>query len=298
MPIGKRKTYSLKNDAMFKEFFSRKKNESLLKDFLSELLKRKIKKIEVQKDSVLNKEIIKGKTGILDIKATLDEETIVDIEMQMKRYNYMTERATFYSSKLISNQLESGTMYHEIKPVIVIMILNYNMFEFKEYITETVTVSKDHRDMEINKDQKYYYIELPKFREKEREKNKMTDWLTFIDGESKERIEEAMGRNSVIKKAKEELEKLNADEEARIIAEAREKAIRDEASFRADAYESGIREGREKGMQEGREEGIKEGIKENSKKVARNLLNKKVDISTIIEVTNLSREEIEKIKLL
>ena len=46
------------------------------------------------------------------------------------------------------------------------------------------------------------------------------------------------------------------------------------------------------GMRDAREEGIKEG----AIKIAKNMLKKGIDIDTIIEVTGLTKEEIEEIK--
>ena len=106
---------SVKNDIIFKELFSKKGNERFLKDFLTWLLKRKIKKIEIIKDASLTKKIASEKLGIIDIKATLDDEMIVDIEMQMSRYKNMEERALYYASKLISSQLKEGEFYGTLK---------------------------------------------------------------------------------------------------------------------------------------------------------------------------------------
>ena len=47
---------------------------------------------------------------------------------------------------------------------------------------------------------------------------------------------------------------------------------------------------------EGRRKGRKEGIKEGILKVAKNLLEKKVDISEVKELTGLTEEEIKKIR--
>lgn len=46
-------------------------------------------------------------------------------------------------------------------------------------------------------------------------------------------------------------------------------------------------------MAEGKEIGIKEGIKENSLSVARLMKEKNYDINDIIEITHLTKEEIE-----
>ncbi len=77
-----------------------------MQDFLSGLLKRKIEKIEIIKDASLTKNVLNEKLGIIDIKATLDEKDIVDIEMQMCYFQNMKDRVLYYSSKLISSQLK------------------------------------------------------------------------------------------------------------------------------------------------------------------------------------------------
>ena len=91
--------YSLKNDIIFKELFSKKGNDIFLKDFLTELLKLDIKKIEIIKDKTLSKDVVDEKLGILDISATLNDDTVVNIEMQMERYHQIDKRITFYSSR-------------------------------------------------------------------------------------------------------------------------------------------------------------------------------------------------------
>ena len=87
--------------------------------------------------------------------------------------------------------------------------------------------------------------------------------------------------NELVQKAEEELEYLNSDEEAQRLAYLREKAIRDEAAAMAGAYNRGKEEGRE------------EGQKENKIQIARKMLEEKIDIETIIRLTDLTKEEIE-----
>ena len=49
------KKLNLKNDIIFKTFFSRKGNEEFLIDFLNALLKIEIKKIEIREEANLEK---------------------------------------------------------------------------------------------------------------------------------------------------------------------------------------------------------------------------------------------------
>jgi len=280
---------SVKNDIIFKELFSKKGNERFLQDFLTGLLKRKIKKIEIIKDASLTKKIASEKLGIIDIKATLDDEMIVDIEMQMSRYKNMEERALYYASKLISSQLKEGEFYGTLKKVIVIVILDYNVYPYEKYITETKTVVKENEKYEVMKKQKFYFIELPKYRKQRYNKNdKVSQWLAFIDGEDKERMKEAMIKNKEIKKAKEEYEYLTGDEELQRIAELKQKWQLDYNSLIHDSYEDGVEEGIIRG--------ISEGKKENKIQIAKEMIKSNFEVKVISKITKLSIKEIEKIK--
>ena len=61
--------------------------------------------------------------------------------------------------------------------------------------------------------------------------------------------------------------------------------------------EAGIIEGKRVGIAEGKKEGIKEGIRYNLRETAKKMLNKKMQIEDISEVTGLSKSEIKRIKL-
>lgn len=90
-----------------------------------------------------------------------------------------------------------------------------------------------------------------------------------------------MIENEYVKKAEEELEYLSGDAAERRLAELREKAIRDEAAAMAGATRRGI------------EKGIEQGKKEEKFQIAKKMLEKKIDITVISEVTGLTKEEIE-----
>ena len=93
--------------------------------------------------------------------------------------------------------------------------------------------------------------------------------------------------NKYVKKAEKELEYLSGDEETRRLAELREKAIRDELAAIAQA--------RDEGKSEGFSLGISEGESQNTIKIAKKMLEKQIDIALIMEITGLTKEEIEKL---
>ena len=61
---------TLKNDILFKTFFSRKGNEKFLQEFLSALLKVNITKIEIQRDASLERLAVDEKTRSIRHKSS------------------------------------------------------------------------------------------------------------------------------------------------------------------------------------------------------------------------------------
>ena len=93
------------NDYIFKRIFGKQENESILKDFLNAILEIPIKEIEIVKDAHLEKAIEENKTGILDIKAKLNTNITVNIEMQIRNQYNMIDRTMYYWSTLYSSSL-------------------------------------------------------------------------------------------------------------------------------------------------------------------------------------------------
>ena len=90
----------LSNDYVFKRIFGKGGNEKILKSLLEAILKMNIQKIEV-KNPEIPKETIDEKLSILDIKAEINEDTIIDIEMQVGNTTAMDRRLVVYNAKLI-----------------------------------------------------------------------------------------------------------------------------------------------------------------------------------------------------
>ena len=74
--------YKLSNDFIFKKVFAQDENNSELIDLLEAILDIKIEKVEV-KNPELPKNAMDEKASTLDIKAYVNDDTIIDIEMQV-----------------------------------------------------------------------------------------------------------------------------------------------------------------------------------------------------------------------
>ena len=267
------KKYEVTNDYIFKKIFGKEGNEEILKDLLISILEIPIKEIEVIHDVHLERTIEENKAGVLDVKAKLDNNKIVNIEMQVKNQSNMIDRSLYYWANLYSNGLYKKEDYTENNKTIVINILGFNIFKDGPY-QEICRVRRDY-DLEVVTEHfEMHFIQIPKCK-KEDIKTKLDEWMQFIGNISEKGVNIAMKSNERIKEAKEELEYLNGDEETRRIAELREKAIRDETTNLNSAR--------------------KEGEKRRSLEIAKKLKAMNISVEDIQEATGLTIEEIEKL---
>ncbi|WP_270577807.1 hypothetical protein, partial [Caldibacillus thermoamylovorans] len=84
------------------------------------------------------------------------------------------------------------------------------------------------------------------------------------------------------------LRTVSMDREARMLAETREKALKDINSIRGEGKEESIK----KGIEKGRKEGIKEGKRE----IAKKMLMEGADINFIVKMTELTESEVLELK--
>ena len=147
-------------------------------------------------------------------------------------------------------------------------------------IREEVNLEK-HREYEVLTGIKWYFIELPKFRKQNPDMNeKINQWLAFIDDYDREMVKVAEEKNDKLKKARIEMNYLTGEAETRRLAELREKWEMDRVS----AINHAARKGKE------------EGKKDEKIEIARKMLKEKVPVEMIEKFTELSKEEIEKLK--
>lgn len=298
----------MKDDIMFKAFFSKTGSEKYLKDFLSAILGKETKIKNVIHDARLEQLARESKYGILDLDVELESGERINIEMQLKNYFNIEERTTFYASKKITEQLGPNEKYENLNKVIVIAILDYNLTPPSEYITKTIRVDDRYRKYELNNQVTYYYIELKKFREQNPDmKEPINQWLAFIDMERGDLLEMAKENSEIIKEAYGEYEVLTGEDEVKRLTEIRLMSKLEEESALATARqkgteeglkqgtEEGLKRGTEEGLKRGKKEGLKQGKKLEKKEMAKKLIELEMPMEQIIKVTGLSKKEILKL---
>ena len=279
-------TLSPKLDVIFQAIFGEVGSEKITKGFLETVLKQKIETIDLSKNPILRKEFKEEKLGVLDIIAELDGKEKCNIELQIVDKNNIIERILFYWSRLYSRQIKAGTDYEKLERTIVVLITDFEIkgLEEAEYHSKwKIMESENNKRIILTEKLEIDILELPKIKGKEENKDKVLDWLYFLENPKSGRVTKKMEENKELKEAVEKLDILSADEKMQRIAELREKAILDEKAIYA------------KGIDDGRTQGIEQGIEQEKINVAKNMLKEKISIEIIAKITGLTKEEIKKL---
>ncbi|MGL5713001.1 MAG: Rpn family recombination-promoting nuclease/putative transposase [Paraclostridium sp.] len=92
---------------MFKKLFGEPESRENLRAFLNALLYNNIgniKEIEIIKDKELTTDEIINKTGIIDVLAKIEDETHINIEVQLTDQKNMDKRTLFYWSRIYTKR--------------------------------------------------------------------------------------------------------------------------------------------------------------------------------------------------
>lgn len=94
-------------------------NPKVRTGFIAALLKINPKKIRktILLPTVLRQDYPDDKLGILDVRVLMEDETQIDIEMQVSSFDYWDARILFYLSKIFAGQLKKGEPYEKLKNV-------------------------------------------------------------------------------------------------------------------------------------------------------------------------------------
>ncbi|MDR0303391.1 MAG: Rpn family recombination-promoting nuclease/putative transposase, partial [Chitinispirillales bacterium] len=234
-----------KNDIVFKMLFGDQRNEKTLIALLEAVLEKKINKVQLL--NPINKQKNEDdKLSVLDVKARLDNEEVIDIEMQVRNVPEFRSRISYYSAQMLVEQIGNAGKYLNIKPVISIIIVEHSLIFESEKCHNIFSMLEKEELFPFNDLQEIHILDLSRIKN---EKDKpLANWLEFINSESEEEFMSAAQKDKAIGTAFNELKALSADKEQRMRYESRLKMQRDIWSFE-DAAE---RKGRQEGRQEGR----------------------------------------------
>ena len=296
MNIEKRKLLNPKIDYTFKRIFGFIGNEEITKGLISAIIDDiKIKEITLDCKEIQERDLQDDKLGILDIKAVLDNSIQCNIEMQMVDQSNIEERILYYWSKMYSQSVKMSKDYITSQRTIVILFTDYELKNLKgieKYISKWHIREKEYQSYILTKKLEIAIIEIPKYKRYAGKNKELDIWVKFIDKPEELRMEEIRD-NKALEEAKKVLEEISMDEHERELQWKRELVLMDKKAIEKAGYEKGIAEG----IVEGIEKGIEQGQEEEKVKIAKNALKLGMKIETVEQLTGLSKEEIEKLRM-
>jgi len=122
---------NLLNDFAFKYVFGEdcKEANDALKSLITVFLERKVNRVVV-KNSEIVKDYSKMKSPRLDLLVEFDDQTSVDLEMQLRQTkDNLPIRFSYYLARLHGSQQLEGKYYKQLKETIVLVFFNVNIIE-------------------------------------------------------------------------------------------------------------------------------------------------------------------------
>ena len=288
---------SLLTDFGFKRIFGTKPNKDLLINFLNSLFEG----FQVIKDvKYLNSEhvgdVYAERKAIFDVYCENERGEKFIVEMQNAYQRYFKDRSLFYSTFPIREQAPKGADWNfKLDHVYTVALLNFDLSEEafdKDDINHDVGLLDKKTHKVFNDKLSFKYVEIAKFDKTEDELVTLYDkWLYVLKNLSRLDERPAALKEKVFTKLFKEAEIAKFTPTELKEYEDSLKAYRDVKNSIDTALEKGREEGREKGREEGREEG--KNLK--AIQIAKKMLDAGMDIDTIINMTDLSKSEIEKL---
>jgi len=282
-------------DFGFKKLFGTEMNKDILMDFLNELLKKDERKIVDLTYLSLEQlgRSIDARKAIFDIYCENEKGEKFIVELQKAPQNYFKDRSVYYSTFPIQQQAQKGKWDFKLEAVYTIGILDFVFAEDQDdqevFHHEVKLVDQSTQKVFYDK-LTYIYLEMPKFKKTEEELETHFDkWLYVLKNledltKRPEKLQE-----KIFKKLFEQAEIANYSEQEYNEYEQSLKVYRD--------LNNVIETAESKGEKRGEERGIAKGKFEEKLEIARAMLLKGLDIQLIMEITQLSKEEIEKLKI-
>jgi predicted transposase/invertase (TIGR01784 family) len=239
-----------KLDVVFKLLFAAPRHESLLIAFLTDVL-CPIKDIVSVK--VLNpdipKEFTTEKEIILDVRATLSDGCIVDIEMQSRRTAALRERLLYYWARAFGAQLEVSDQYRSLAPCLGIYVLDFRELAGQNFHS-IFTLCNPETSEVFSHALEMHFLELPKL-QPAASVDPAWHWGRFFRVRSEQELEQLAMSSPTLKQASDALWWVSNDPNSRQLAEMREMSERAHRHTMAATREEGREEGREMGFTEG-----------------------------------------------
>ena len=215
----------------------------------------------------------------MDLKLVNGKNTII-IEMNKEYYEFIDSKNYQYLYREAGSLYDTGEDYQDRKT----KLISFNNYRNKKIPSLKMGsyVFIDPKTKLRIEDIESYEIYLPNYKKVCYDSSELEVSLSLFSADSFDKMRKLTNNPRDIKII-EELERLAMDEEFKLHYNAEAVKRKTENSIKKESYRHGL------------EDGIEEGSKKEKLEIAQAMLNKKMDIETISEITELSTKEIEKL---
>ena len=281
-------------DIMFTEIFNNPDNICILEEFISNYLDIPLKEVTGNLKILshrLKKEVHYDSRKEVDLLLNYKGKKI-NIEMSNNKSDGVINRNVVYLCKIHGNQLKVGDInYSKINSTIQIVFNNFNIGnELK-----TTWYLRNEKGQILTSKLRIDIINLVKGKDLcytgSEKVDYLINWCKLLTTKDRENVKDISSQIMSHKSTDMLINNMSTLSEEDEMVKLYTKLSRREME-----YNTYIAEATEEGYNKGHEQGIKQGIKQNNIDVAKKMLDKKLDITTIEEITGLTKEEIMKLK--
>ena len=281
---------TLRNDYAFKRVFGVEENKDVLQDLLECILDippENIAGLELL-DKEFHKELLSEKLGILDIKLRLKDGTFVDIKIQNVWHRDFAERTLYYWSKMYNEAIKQGQDYTNLPKCITINLIGKGFDKNKRLHNRYLVLEKDTKEPLASK-LEIHILNLEKakiLKESQYKNNKikrLLNWLKFIETDNPEVRNMLAQESPMMRKANATIEVMEMSPRDKWLYDSRMKYEHDRASCINEGYQNGLKQG------------FADGSYQKAIETANLMKKANCEIDFIIQMTGLSKKEIEKL---
>ena len=282
--MTKDKYYTSMNEAVFYYCIGNDLNKA--KVFIEQVIKKKIKHIEM-KNTKLLKDYMNSKDRTLDY-VVLTDEGYINVEINNYHKQWRINRDITYACKVLTNSIKIDEDYENMKKVIQINInsLGEENDGIEVYRFNATKNAKGFPKV-LSNIIEIYMVNIDYYKKMVYNGNKKfisNNYLLCAMDLQPSDLDNIKEGNEMLMEYKKDLEKINNDEDFVKWMSAEEEAKMFERTRLIVAEK------------EGHQQGFEKGKKEEKIEIVKKMLNKQIDITTIIEITGLTQEEIENIE--
>ena len=287
-------TLTLRNDYLFKLLLGSEENKVCLQDFLECILDiptGAITDLELL-DKELTKDTITDKTGILDVKLRLKDETTIDIEIQNSWSAEFIPRTLFYWSKMYIEGFKEGQAYTSLTRCITINLVSQG-FNLNSAVHSAYNILEQHSYQQLTDLLEIHFLNLSAAQEIDiqntpvEKRQKLINWLRFIATDDKEERAMIATTSPVLQMLNEKVDVLTLSPLERKLYESRMKLKSDIATISEVQFKSGL--------ERGKSLGLTEGSRQAKLETAKTMLAMGYPLGDICKISGLTTDEVEAI---